>query len=67
MSEQAIKIIKKAIKRIFNFEIKELKTTNDYLELLKVCKQVEDLLVIDSLILKAIKSLFIEKGEFIKK
>ena len=67
MSEQAIQIIKKAIKRIFNFEIKELKTTADYLELLKVCKQVEDLLVIDSLILKAIESLFIEKGEFIKK
>ena len=64
MSEQAKRIIKKAIKKIFNFEFEELKTTDNYLELLKISKRAEDLLVIDSLILKAIESLFIVNGEF---
>ena len=67
MSEQAKQIIKKAIKKIFNYEFEELTTTADYLELLKISKQAEDLLAVDSLILKAIESLFIEKEEFIEK
>ena len=67
MSEQAKQIIKKAIKKIFNYEFEELTTTADYLELLKISKQAENLLAVDSLILKAIESLFIEKEEFIEK
>ena len=67
MSSQAKQIIKKAIKRIFNFEFEDLMTTDDYLKLLEICKEAENLLIIDSLILKAIESLFIEKGKFIEK
>ena len=67
MSEQAKQIIKKAIKKIFNYEFEELTTTADYLELLKISKQAEDLLAVDSLILKAIESLFIENEKFIEK
>lgn len=67
MSSQAKQIIKKAIKRIFNFEFDDLMTNDDYLKLLEICKQAENLLVIDSLILKAIESLFIENGKFIEK
>jgi len=67
MSEQAKQIIRKAIKRIFNFEFEDLMTTDDYLKLLEICKQAENLLVIDSLILKAIESLFVENGKFIEK
>ena len=67
MSAQAKQIIKKAIKRIFNFEFEDLMTTDDYLKLLEICKEAENLLIIDSLILKAIESLFIEKGKFIEK
>ena len=67
MSAQAKQIIKKAIKRIFNFEFDDLMTNDDYLKLLEICKQAENLLVIDSLILKAIESLFIENGKFIEK
>ena len=39
MSEQAKQIIKKAIKKIFNYEFEELTTTADYLELLKISKR----------------------------
>ena len=67
MSAQAKQIIKKAIKRIFNFEFEDLMTTDDYLKLLEICKEAENLLIIDSLILKAIESLFIENGKFIEK
>ena len=67
MSSQAKQIIKKAIKRIFNFEFEDLMTTDDYLKLLEICKEAENLLIIDSLILKAIESLFIENGKFIEK
>ena len=67
MSEQAKQIIKKAIKKIFNYEFEELTTTADYLELLKISKQAEDLLAVDSLIPKAIESLFIENEKFIEK
>ena len=67
MSEQAKQIIKKAIKKIFNYEFEELTTTADYLELLKISKQAENLLTVDSLILKAIESLFIENEKFIEK
>ena len=67
MSTQAKQIIKKAIKRIFNFEFEDLMTTDDYLKLLEICKEAENLLIIDSLILKAIESLFIENGKFIEK
>ena len=67
MSSQAKQIIKKAIKRIFNFEFDDLMTTDDYLKLLEICKEAENLLIIDSLILKAIESLFIENGKFIEK
>ena len=67
MSEQAKQIIRKAIKRIFNFEFEDLMTTDDYLKLLEICKEAENLLIIDSLILKAIESLFIENGKFIEK
>lgn len=66
MSAQAKQIIKKAIKRIFNFEFEDLMTTDDYLKLLEICKQAENLLVIDSLIFKAIESLFVENGKFIE-
>ena len=67
MSAQAKQIIKKAIKRIFNFEFEDLMTIDDYLKLLEICKEAENLLIIDSLILKAIESLFIENGKFIEK
>ena len=67
MSEQAKQIIKKKIKKIFNYEFEELTTTADYLELLKISKQAENLLAVDSLILKAIESLFIENEKFIEK
>ena len=67
MSSQAKQIIKKAIKRIFNFEFEDLMTTDDYLKLLEICKEAENLLIIDSLILEAIESLFIENGKFIEK
>ena len=67
MSEQAKQIIRKAIKRIFNFEFEDLMTTDDYLKLLEICKEAENLLIIDSLILEAIESLFIENGKFIEK
>ena len=67
MSAQVKQIIKKAIKRIFNFEFEDLMTTDDYLKLLEICKEAENLLIIDSLILKAIESLFIENGKFIEK
>ena len=66
MSAQVKQIIKKAIKRIFNFEFDDLMTNDDYLKLLEICKQAENLLVIDSLILKAIESLFVENGKFIE-
>ena len=66
MSSQAKQIIKKAIKRIFNFEFDDLMTNDDYLKLLEICKQAENLLVIDSLIFKAIESLFVENGKFIE-
>ena len=67
MSAQVKQIIKKAIKRIFNFEFEDLMTTDDYLKLLEICKEAENLLIIDSLILEAIESLFIENGKFIEK
>ena len=67
MSAQVKQIIKKAIKRIFNFEFEDLMTTDDYLKLLEICKEAENLLIIDSLIFKAIESLFIENGKFIEK
>ena len=64
MSEVAKETFKKTINKLFSQRFEDMKEEKDYIELLKICKNIEGLPVHHWLILKALEVIFIDKDNF---
>ena len=64
ISEVAKETFKKTINKLFSHQFEDMKEAKDYIELLKICQNIDGLFVHYWLILKALEIIFIENDNF---